>query len=145
MSQPQLFCSDQHPSALNVLGEQVTIFGQDDASKPFEVHLQEGVQGGGPPPHHHPWDEAFYVLQGQVLVTMDGHEHLLDAGSFVHVPAGTIHAYTNQSTPTRLLAIVSDCSGGQVFKQMDQHVKQLPEDLPKVVEVGAKHGVVFVD
>ena len=59
MSQPQLFCSDQHPSALNVLGEQVTIFGQDDASKPFEVHLQEGVQGGGPPPIITPGTKPF--------------------------------------------------------------------------------------
>ena len=41
----------QPPTELSVLGESVWVFGQGDASKPFEVHIQEGRRGGGPPPH----------------------------------------------------------------------------------------------
>ena len=144
MSNPHLIPADQHPRALQVLGEAVTIFGQNDAAKPFEVHLQEGINGGGPPPHHHPWDEAFYVLEGEVTLTVGEQTSRLSAGAFAHIPAGTVHAYTNATTPTRLLAVVSDCRGGEVFALLDQQVKQLPRDLDKLSRINARYGVVFV-
>ena len=65
---------------LPMLGESVTVLGQGDASKRFEVHVQEGRRGGGPPPHHHPWDEAFYVLEGRVKVTVADAEHPITRG-----------------------------------------------------------------
>ena len=60
------------PAPVNVVGETITILAGGDLSKPFEVHIQEGVKGGGPPPHFHPWDEAFLVIDGQVEVTVEG-------------------------------------------------------------------------
>jgi quercetin dioxygenase-like cupin family protein len=60
--------ADKTPEPVNVVGEAITILAGGDTTKPFEVHIQEGVQGGGPPPHFHPWDEAFYVMDGQVEV-----------------------------------------------------------------------------
>ncbi|GJF27846.1 cupin [Kitasatospora sp. NE20-6] len=61
--------------------------------------------GGGPPPHiHHREDEAFYVLEGEVSL-FDGTEKLaLGAGSFVHVPRGSVHNFTNVGDePSKLL------------------------------------------
>ena len=51
---------------------------------------------GGPPPHvHHREDEAFYVLEGELeFMTEDGTIRA-GAGSFVHVPKGTLHTYKN--------------------------------------------------
>lgn len=129
---------------LSVLGETVTIFGQGDDSKPFEVHIQEGQRGGGPPPHHHPWDEAFFVLEGQVSLSLAGEVHLLGPGSYAHMPAGTVHAYENVSETAKLLAVVSDCRGGQMFAALDERVRVLPEDLPLVQEVGRDYGVEFL-
>ena len=63
---------EKTPDPVNVVGEAITILAGGDLSKPFEMHIQEGVQGGGPPPHFHPWDEAFYVIDGQVEVTVAG-------------------------------------------------------------------------
>lgn len=59
------------PASVNVVGEKITVLAGGDLSKPFEMHIQEGIQGGGPPPHFHPWDEAFYVVDGQVEVTVE--------------------------------------------------------------------------
>ena len=132
------------PQTLSVLGEAVQIFGRGDLSKPFEVHLQKGVKGGGPPPHHHPWDEAFYVLEGEVAVTVDGEREVLGAGGFVHIPADTVHAYENVSENATLLAIVSDPRGGDLFAALDEHVKVLPDDLPKVIEVSRGFDVHFL-
>lgn len=48
--------SDHTPPPVTVVGEAITILAAGDPSKPFEMHIQQGVQGGGPPPHFHPWD-----------------------------------------------------------------------------------------
>ena len=132
------------PESLSVLGESVVVFGQGDGSKPFEVHIQEGRRGGGPPPHHHPWDEAFYVLDGEISLTLEGEAHLLGPGSFAHLPAGTVHAYENVSETARLLAVVSDCRGGEIFAALDERVRKLPEDLPLVQGIGRDYGVEFL-
>src|SRR3954468_4655768 len=46
------------------------------------------------PLHLHPdEDESFYVLEGEVLLHVDGSERSLEAGGFASVPRGVPHAY----------------------------------------------------
>ena len=87
MRQTHLLTARTAVDRLNVLGETVTVLGAGDVTKPFEVHIQEGKRGGGPPPHHHPWDEAFYVLEGAVAVTVDGVRHEVSATTVTSAPA----------------------------------------------------------
>jgi quercetin dioxygenase-like cupin family protein len=48
--------------------------------------------GAGPHLHRHHTD-SFYVLEGELGVTVGGDEHLLGAGGFACVPAGVVHAF----------------------------------------------------
>ncbi|VVO51265.1 hypothetical protein PS850_00319 [Pseudomonas fluorescens] len=134
--------SDKTPRPVNVVGEAITILAGGDLSKPFEVHIQQGVQGGGPPPHFHPWDEAFYVIDGQVEVTVDGQSNTVSSGGYVHIPAGTVHAYKNLSSTAKIIGVVSDPRGGQFFAAMDQ--LKVPEDLARIFEVAERYGVTFL-
>jgi hypothetical protein len=43
----------------------------------YEIFRQAGPEGAGPPPHSHPWEEAFYVIAGQVTFGVDGDDDLL--------------------------------------------------------------------
>lgn len=56
--------------------------------------------------HTHPGEEIGYVLEGSVLVEMDGKPAMtLTAGQFFMIPAGRIHNATNKSTaPAKVLA-----------------------------------------
>lgn len=36
------------------------------ATQSYGITLQQGAEGTGPPPHSHDWDEAFYVLKGEI-------------------------------------------------------------------------------
>ncbi|VVN49340.1 hypothetical protein PS862_03170 [Pseudomonas fluorescens] len=130
------------PGPVNVVGEAITILAGGDLSKPFEVHIQQGVQGGGPPPHFHPWDEAFYVIDGQVEVTVEGKSNTVSSGGYVHIPAGTVHAYKNLSTSAKMIGVVSDPRGGQFFAAMDR--LRVPEDLARIFEVAERYGVTFL-
>ncbi|MET0849322.1 MAG: cupin domain-containing protein [Pseudomonas sp.] len=133
---------EHSPAPVNVVGEAITILAGGDLSKPFEMHIQEGVQGGGPPPHFHPWDEAFYVVDGQVEVTVEGNSTTVSAGGYVHIPGGSIHAYKNISPTAKMIGVVSDPRGGQFFAAVDQ--LKVPEDLPRILEIAEAHGVIFL-
>ena len=130
------------PASVNVVGEKITVLAGGDLSKPFEMHIQEGIQGGGPPPHFHPWDEAFYVVDGQVEVTVEGTSTTVSAGGYVHIPAGAIHAYKNVSPTAKMIGVVSDPRGGLFFTAMDRF--KVPEDLPRIFEVAERFGVTFL-
>jgi mannose-6-phosphate isomerase-like protein (cupin superfamily) len=57
----------------------------------------------GPPLHlHRTWDEAFYVLEGEMTFSIAGTTHTAPAGSFVFVPRGILHTFWNAgSSPAR--------------------------------------------
>lgn len=59
----------------------------------------------GPPPHRHErLVDMFYVLEGVLTVRLGEETHQLEKGSFVCVPAGVVHTFSNQSdSPVRFL------------------------------------------
>ena len=69
------------------------------------------------PAHVHPGlDESFYVLEGTLALEMDGHRHVLPAGSYVHIPRGTVHAQGSAGDgPVRLLTRLSPGGFEQFF------------------------------
>lgn len=137
-----IIVADKPPTPVNVVGETITILAGGDITKPFEVHIQEGVQGGGPPPHFHPWDEAFFVIDGQVEVTVEGKSTVVATGGYVHIPAGTVHAYKNISATAKMLGVVSDPRGGNFFAAVDQ--LKVPEDLPRILEIARQFDLTFL-
>ena len=65
--------------------------------------------GGGPPAHHHnSYDEAFYVLSGEMEFCVDGDTAPVAAGSMAWVPRGATHAFRNPSPePARMLVVTT--------------------------------------
>jgi mannose-6-phosphate isomerase-like protein (cupin superfamily) len=52
----------------------------------------------GPPAHRHASeDDAFYLLEGELLFTADGEEVVAGPGTFVLVPPGVEHTFENRS------------------------------------------------
>jgi mannose-6-phosphate isomerase-like protein (cupin superfamily) len=59
----------------------------------------------GPPPHFHErLHDMFYVLDGTLTVRLGDETTELPAGSFVSVPPGVVHTFSNPGeTPVRFL------------------------------------------
>jgi quercetin dioxygenase-like cupin family protein len=55
------------------------------------------------PLHTHPADETMYVIEGEILVHMDGVEQRVAAGGLMFAPRGVPHAFTVVSESARLL------------------------------------------
>lgn len=55
--------------------------------------------GGAVPEHTDPTEEYIHVLTGAGVITIDGEQHPLSAGSTVFMPAGATVSYTNGDAP----------------------------------------------
>ena len=52
----------------------------------------------GPPPHRHAAeDDAFYMLEGELVFTADGEEVVAGPGTFVLVPPHVEHSFENRN------------------------------------------------
>jgi quercetin dioxygenase-like cupin family protein len=49
------------------------------------------------PKHTNKVEHEQYVLEGQYVVGIDDEEHAVSAGDSIHIPAGTVHWYRNES------------------------------------------------
>ena len=99
----------------------------------------------GPPPHEHPWDEAYYVLEGEVNFSVGGREQRVQAGDFIYAPGGTVHGFKGaSSSPARVLIFDAPAHSEAFFRDVDREVRELPHDLPKVPAIGARHQLRFL-
>lgn len=133
---------DQHERALNVVGTQVTVLASNAATQSYGITLQKGEEGTGPPPHSHDWDEAFYVLKGEIHFLCDGKAHACNVGTLVHVPRGTVHGFSYGSGGGQMLEITgSGALAAQMFKAVDNEIPVGPPDIPKLLDVLKRNGV----
>jgi len=70
---------------------------EDETLARFDVILEKGGSGGGNAiAHIHPnSDEYFHVHKGRLMISIDGADHLADAGETVMVPRGKAHFFRN--------------------------------------------------
>ena len=108
----------------------------------MEVALPEGA---GPPPHLHPWDEAYYVVSGQVRFALAVDEQLVGAGDFIYAPAGTVHGFQGAAPgqTARMLVFDAPAHAESFFREVDREVKG-PPDMAKVPQIGRRHQIDFL-
>jgi len=113
----------------------------DNAWSLMEVELPERA---GPPPHEHPWDEAYYVVEGEVRFVLGGREQLVKAGDFLYAPGGTVHGFQGASArPARMIIFDAPAHAESFFRDVDREVKEMPRDLGKVLDIGKRHQINF--
>ena len=73
----------------------------------FNLAIITKQPGDGPPPHEHDdEDDAFYVLEGEVTFTVGDENVVAGPGTFVLVPPGVRHTFSNRSdVATRFLNV----------------------------------------
>jgi quercetin dioxygenase-like cupin family protein len=66
----------------------------EETSGRFSLLEATEPPGFGPPIHvHQDADEAFYVLEGEYIMLIEGREQVCPAGTFVFIPAGLEHGF----------------------------------------------------
>ncbi len=126
---------------LNIVGEQITVLAGGDRTGSYEVFHQMGPEGSGPPPHSHPWDEAFYIVAGEIAFGIGEQELVAHAGTFVHLPAGTSHWLRFGKGGGEMISLTSREGASHMFEDFDREVSPTAPDIGKLIELGRPYGL----
>jgi quercetin dioxygenase-like cupin family protein len=145
MSKQMVVVKRGEAEELNAMGAVLRfVCGADKTERGWSLMEIDVPQHAGPPPHDHPWDEAYYVLDGEVRFTLGAGEQLLKAGDFVYVPGGTAHGFQGASAGTgRMLVFDSPAHSESFFRELGREVKEMPRDLAKLPDIGKRHQIRF--
>jgi mannose-6-phosphate isomerase-like protein (cupin superfamily) len=107
--------------------------------------------GGGPPPHvHRREDEAFFLLEGQVLFEADDQSFAATSGAWITLPKGSRHFFKNTgTTPAKMLILVNPSGLEKFFAEVGQPATDptampppvTPADIEKLLAVAPKYGL----
>lgn len=104
---------------------------------------------GGPPPHiHHRTDEAFYLQEGELEILVGEDTYSATAGSFVFIPKGTVHRFSNAGTETaRMLSMMTPAGFEGFFEEIGRPAGEgaapptTPEDIEEGIAAAPKHDI----
>lgn len=104
------------------------------------VFEQQSPPGFSVPLHvHDRYDEAFYMLEGEMHFVVGDTASIAEAGAFVFVPHGEAHRFWNASqAPARLLAIGSPLVQALV-EELEPLLRSTPPDAAAISAVFARH------
>ena len=117
--------------------------------------LIEAVQrkGNVPPPHiHHREDEIFYVLEGELTVSVSDRTIKATPGTMVFLPRNVPHSFTIDSEQGRMLILLTPAGFEGWFKELSvpAPAMTLPpatevarEDVQRMLEVAPRYGLEF--
>jgi quercetin dioxygenase-like cupin family protein len=131
-------------TTLDVVGDRVRVLVDGTANGgQFELFDVEGEQASGPPPHAHPWFESYLVLDGELLIEVDGVGQVVGAGTTVHIPAGTVHRYEIATPTARFIVATAGTGAGKLFTDLSANAPGLPtpETMGAVIEVAKRNGL----
>jgi quercetin dioxygenase-like cupin family protein len=110
--------------------------------------------GGGPPPHiQHRNEEGFYVVEGELVFTVDGQEVHAVEGDFINIPKGVVHGFTNKTDKRARILVVMSPSVEEYYllavghKITDVNAPLPPttqEDVQKYLTMAPQYGIEYV-
>ena len=131
---------------LNILGMPLTMLCEaEETGGSWSLFEEEVPFGMGPPPHRHDWDEAYYILEGEVDFEVNGEAVKSQKGDFNYLPRNTVHGFKGaSSSPARVLIFAAPAHGSDFFHELNSEIHDLREDGAKIPEIGVRHGIHFV-
>jgi quercetin dioxygenase-like cupin family protein len=95
------------------------------------------------PLHSHSDAESFYLLAGEGEALVQAASALkwkkLRPGEFIHIPAGTKHAWRNRSSEPVSILIVCTAKLGRALREMGQ-VAKAPNAIQRLTEISERYG-----
>ncbi len=127
------------------LRNKVLLRGEESGSAVSIVESTMPAGAPGPPLHSHPFDEAFYVLDGELTFQLRNRITIAKPGELVFAPRGLPHTLTNPGdTPARYLLIITPAGFEREFaRRAAQEAGSEPpkwalQPIPKVSYLGPR-------
>jgi mannose-6-phosphate isomerase-like protein (cupin superfamily) len=142
--------------ALNWLGELAIIHTDGKATNgKFCIVELYATKEGSPPLHvHHREDEGFYVIDGELTITVGDKSYKVSSGDYLLAPKDIPHTYSVDSTGyARILVICYPAGFEDCVRAMSTPVTSLvpPEpgnmeiDYNNIANLAANYGIEFIE
>ena len=132
---------------MSVQPPRVLLRSEETAGEVSIIALGNSAGRQGPPLHHHDFDEAFYVLEGELTFQLGDELFTRGAGELAFAPRGVAHTYANLSgDDARALLVCTPAGFERYFDRIAAKaagVDPPPEALgpiPEVTRVGPPIG-----
>lgn len=101
----------------------------EDTAGEFFLFEDALAEGKCTPLHRHPEaDELTYLIEGEIIVKVDGVETHLTAGSVSYVPKGVEHAFLVVSERARILTLQNPAVGQEFYRGASEPAVDLTVD-----------------
>jgi len=127
----------------------------EDTQRQFGLIEVFGRRGNVPPPHiHHKEDEIFYVLEGEIIVSVGDHTMKGTPGTMIFLPRDVRHSFTIESEQFRMLNLVTPAGFEAWFREfgVPAPAMTLPPpanepaygEVQRMLEAAPRYGIEFV-
>jgi quercetin dioxygenase-like cupin family protein len=132
--------------SIDLGGFRMTVKAADDETNgAFSLLEAEEPAGFGPPLHiHRDAAEAFYVLEGEYIIFLDGREASCPAGSFIFIPAGIPHGFRVGGAASRKLNIYTPAAMVGYFDEFADAIKTSDLDPDRLSQIAERHSMQVI-
>ena len=110
----------------------------------FFINEVEMDQGKVTPLHLHPdADESFYMLEGEILMHIDGAEATIGEGGLAVFPRGVPHAFMVTSPMARMLGFQNPAAG-EAFYRHASETAPTPVDFDRIRAAAEATGAIEI-
>jgi mannose-6-phosphate isomerase-like protein (cupin superfamily) len=118
---------------------------ESDTDGLVSVLEAEEPPGFGPPIHvHNDCAEAFYVLEGEYIMTLEDREFVCPAGSFIFIPQGARHGFRVGDIASRKLNFYFPASMIGYFDDLAAALQQDNVDDVELAKIAEAHSMEIV-
>ena len=120
--------------------------GSANGSVNLALGTQQVIAGAGIPVHRHlRQDEAFYVLEGSGVVSLNDVRHAFGKGTTIFIPTNSWHGFENPDHELLLLWIMTPAGLDGFFRETCSPPGDAPKNLTpeQIKEIALKYGTEF--
>lgn len=115
---------------------------EEDTDGAFTLLEADEPARFGPPLHiHREAAEAFYVLEGEYILFIEGREYPCPTGSFVYIPAGIEHGFRVGTAASRKLNLYAPAAMVGYFDDLSDAIKSGDVEPDALSEIALKYGM----
>ena len=134
------FTDHPGPATATSMGlSRLRIVGPDEGAVHTEAAVGALAPGGWLGRHVHSFEEALYVLAGELILDIDGHVHRLVTGDYAHMAVGTWHALANAAAePVRWFSVNTPQRVDPATGRRDTFFRDGPLDVPALAALALR-------
>ena len=111
----------------------------------FSLLEADEPAGFGPPLHiHRDAAEAFYVLEGEYIISIEGRDFPCPVGSFIFVPAGTRHGFRVGAVASRKLILYTPAAMVGYFDDLAETMERGDVDPAALSEIALRYSMEVI-